>query len=82
MVAIHAQPPKVDLFRFFWRELRLIGARVYEAEDFEKAIQLAAAHAFPLDKIVTKTVPMEEINEAFHEMQSGGEVMKILVRCD
>jgi len=82
MVAIHAQPPKVDLFRFFWRELRLIGARVYEAEDFEKAIQLAAAHAFPLDKIVTKTVPMEEINEAFEEMQSGGEVMKILVRCD
>jgi 2-desacetyl-2-hydroxyethyl bacteriochlorophyllide A dehydrogenase len=82
MVAIHAQPPKVDLFRFFWRELRLIGARVYEAEDFDQAIELAARHAFPLDRIVTKTVPMEAINEAFDEMQGGGEVMKILVRCE
>lgn len=82
MVAIHAQPPKVDLFRFFWRELRLIGTRVYESEDFDKAIHLASIHAFPLDRIVTRTVPMENINAAFDEMQRGGEVMKILVRCD
>ena len=30
MVAIHAEPKSVDLFRFFWREIKLIGARVYE----------------------------------------------------
>ena len=30
--AIHATPPPVDLFRVFWRELTLIGARVYERE--------------------------------------------------
>ncbi|MCC6340763.1 MAG: alcohol dehydrogenase catalytic domain-containing protein [Bryobacterales bacterium] len=82
MVAIHAQPPEVDLFRFFWRELRLTGARVYEAADFDQAIALAARNAFPLDRIITRTVPMEALNEAFHEMQGGGEVMKILVRCE
>ena len=27
VVAIFGEPPKVDLFRFFWRELRLCGAR-------------------------------------------------------
>ncbi|MDZ7619587.1 MAG: alcohol dehydrogenase catalytic domain-containing protein, partial [Patescibacteria group bacterium] len=37
MVAIHSQPQPVDLFRFFWRELQLIGVRVYEPEDFEAA---------------------------------------------
>ena len=26
----------VDLFKFFWKELKLIGARVYEKEDYEK----------------------------------------------
>ncbi len=26
IVAIFAEPPKIDLFRFFWRELRLCGA--------------------------------------------------------
>ena len=43
VVAIFGEPPKVDLFRFFWRELQLPGARVYEPQDFEHAIQLAAA---------------------------------------
>ena len=33
----------MDLFRFFWRELKLCGARVYEPEDFEEAIAIAAA---------------------------------------
>ena len=47
MVAIHSQPRPVDLFRFFWRELKLIGVRVYEAEDFDAAIRLTAARASP-----------------------------------
>ena len=42
IVAIFAQQPKIDLFRFFWRELRLKGVRVYESEDFEAAIEVAA----------------------------------------
>ena len=29
MVAIHGQPKPVNLQRFFWKELKLIGARVY-----------------------------------------------------
>jgi (R,R)-butanediol dehydrogenase / meso-butanediol dehydrogenase / diacetyl reductase len=81
MVAIHSQPTPVDLFRFFWRELRLTGARVYEARDFEQAIELAASGALPLEKLITKVVPLEGLSGAFREMESGGEVMKILVRC-
>ena len=81
IVAIHPQPTPVDLFRFFWRELKLVGARVYEAEDFDRAIELAASETLPLDKVITKTVPIDELADAFREMESGGEVMKILVRC-
>ena len=40
MVAIHASKPQVDMFQFFWRELELIGVRVYEKEDYEKAISI------------------------------------------
>ena len=79
VVAIFAAAPKVDLFRFFWRELRLVGARVYEAEDFERAISLAASGTLPLDRLVTKIVSLEGLEPAFREMESGGEVMKILV---
>ena len=42
VVAIHATPKPVDLFRVFWRELTLIGARVYERVDFERALGLLA----------------------------------------
>ena len=53
MVAIHATPPAVDLFRVFWRELTLIGARVYERSDYEEAVRLLAAGAIPADTLIT-----------------------------
>jgi (R,R)-butanediol dehydrogenase/meso-butanediol dehydrogenase/diacetyl reductase len=81
VVAIFGEPPKVDLFRFFWRELRLTGARVYEPEDFEAAIALAASGQLPLDRLITGIVPLAELSAAFHRMESGGDVMKILVAC-
>jgi len=40
MVAIHPEPRQVDLFKFFWSEVRMIGTRLYEEEDFEEAIAL------------------------------------------
>ena len=81
VVAIFPEPPAVDLFRFFWRELRLIGARVYEPVDFENAIHLASSRALPLDRIVTTTIPLAELASGFREMERGGEVMKVLVEC-
>ena len=35
LVAIHPVPRSVSLHRFFWRELTLVGARLYERADFE-----------------------------------------------
>jgi len=81
VVAIYAEPPKVDLHRFFWRELRLAGARVYEREDFEKAIQLAALGKLPLDRLVTNVYPLGELASGLQQMEKGGDVMKVLIRC-
>jgi threonine dehydrogenase-like Zn-dependent dehydrogenase len=80
VVAIFGEPPKVDLFRFFWRELRLVGARVYEPQDFEKAIALAASGALPVADLVTNVVPLEGLASALRDLERGGEVMKILIR--
>lgn len=79
VVAIFGQPPLVDLFRFFWRELRLQGVRVYESEDFAAAIQLAAAGSLPLDKLITDVRPLSQLRQGLEEMEQGGEVMKILL---
>jgi 2-desacetyl-2-hydroxyethyl bacteriochlorophyllide A dehydrogenase len=81
VVAIFAEPPRVDLFRFFWRELKLAGARVYEPEDFEAAIALAAGGRLPLDRLITNVVPLAHVEDALRQMERGGEVMKVLVNC-
>ncbi len=81
VVAIFAEVPRVNLFQFFWRELRLLGARVYEPEDFDSSIALAASGSLPLDRLITRTCPLEGLDSALRQLQSGGEVMKILVRC-
>lgn len=81
VVAIYGEPPKVDLFRFFWRELQLSGARVYEAEDFEQAIDLAATGRLPLAELITDVLPLAGLEDAMHRMEAGGACMKILVRC-
>ncbi len=79
VVAIFAQKPEIDLFRFFWRELRLQGVRVYESEDFTRAIELAASGALPLDELITDVRPLSALKSGFEEMEKGGRVMKILL---
>jgi threonine dehydrogenase-like Zn-dependent dehydrogenase len=81
IVAIFGETPKVDLFRFFWRELQLTGARVYEPQDFEKAIAIASSGRLPIEKLITHKVPLDGLGTAFRQMESGGDVMKILVEC-
>jgi 2-desacetyl-2-hydroxyethyl bacteriochlorophyllide A dehydrogenase len=80
VVAIYPTPPPVDLFRVFWRELTLIGARVYERLDFEKAVRLLADGAIPIDVLITDIVPLAETPAAFEALEAG-RAMKILVDC-
>ena len=79
VVAIFAEPPKVDLHRFFWRELELRGARVYEPQDFERAIELAASGALPLERLISARWPLEGLQNAFEQIESSTDLMKVLI---
>lgn len=78
VVAIHPTPREVDLQRVFWRELRLLGARVYQRADFKTAIELLADGVIPTDRVITRIVPLAETADAFAELEAG-RAMKILV---
>lgn len=82
MVAIHGQPKPVNLFKFFWKELELIGARVYEKEDYEQSIQLITEHKFPFEKIITAVKPLDEIQSLFEMIDATPNGMKFLVQCN
>jgi threonine dehydrogenase-like Zn-dependent dehydrogenase len=80
VVAIHTTPPPVDLFRVFWRELTLVGARVYERTDFEEAVRLLGAGRIPVDALVSDVLPLSKTGEAFTALDAG-DAMKLLVDC-
>lgn len=78
VVAIHPTPREINLQRVFWRELRILGARVYQRTDFEKAVELLASGAVDAGRLITRIVPLAEIQSAFADLEKG-RAMKILV---
>ena len=81
LVGIHSQPREVNLHRFFWRELTLIGARLYERRDFDDAVQLLTRGTIPADLLISRTEPLTNIGAAFQALETGAGVMKILIDC-
>jgi len=81
MVAIHGQKKEIDLFKFFWKELRLIGARVYEKEDYERSIQLITENKLPFGAMITDVQPLSKIQKVFENIDSKPDGMKVLMDC-
>lgn len=79
-VGIHSAPVPVALFDVFWKELEIIGSRLYGREDYETAIDLAASGSLPLSSLISDVVPMDSAPDAFSSLERG-EAMKILVEC-
>jgi len=78
VVAIHPVPREINLQRLFWRELSILGARVYQRVDFETAVDLLANGVIPADLLITRIVSLDETQEAFADLEAG-RAMKILV---
>jgi threonine dehydrogenase-like Zn-dependent dehydrogenase len=81
VVAIYPQPVDLNLFHFFWKELQLRGARVYEREDYDRAIELISSGALPLEKLITRVQPLDKLPEVFKELHGNPEAMKVLIDC-
>lgn len=82
MVAIFAKPVPVDLHKFFWKELRMVGARVYEYEDYEKAIRLVADKVLPLESLISSVFPLNQLQNAFEYLTASPDAMKVLIQCN
>ncbi|MFJ4036951.1 zinc-binding dehydrogenase [Microbacterium sp. NPDC090007] len=78
IVAIHPTPREIDLQRVFWRELRLLGARVYQRIDFERAIELLDRQVIDAEAIITSVHPLTAVDAALRELE-GGQALKVLI---
>lgn len=81
LVAVHTQPRNVDIHRFFWRELSMVGARLYVRSDFERAVELVASGVVPTDALISKVVTLGTVTSGFQALESKKHVMKVLVDC-
>jgi threonine dehydrogenase-like Zn-dependent dehydrogenase len=80
-VAIHPASREVSLHRFFWRELTLLGARLYDRHDFETAVRVIADGGIPVRALISRIEPLERVTQAFQALESGAGVMKVLLDC-
>ena len=81
MVAVHPEPRPVNLFKFFWSELRLIGARLYEERDFEEAIELATTGRLHLDELITEVRSIDQVQQTFEAIEANPDGIKYLINC-
>jgi (R,R)-butanediol dehydrogenase / meso-butanediol dehydrogenase / diacetyl reductase len=81
VVAIFSSPPAVSLHDVFWKELEIVGARVYEPEDYVTAIALVVSGRLPLGELITSVEPLEKLQVALEQLESNPSAMKILLDC-
>ena len=80
VVAIFSAPAG-SLFDVFWKELEVLGTRVYEPEDYESAIGLVIGGRLPLADLITSVEPLERLPAALEQLERNPSAMKILVDC-
>jgi threonine dehydrogenase-like Zn-dependent dehydrogenase len=75
-VSVFKKPAEVDLQAINFKELTLVGTRVYTRRDFEAAVQLAAR--LPVRNLITNTFPLKQVSTAYARF-AAGEGCKFLV---
>lgn len=77
------QPPVIDLQKVSIREQTIVGTRVYNFTDFDAALKLLADPSFPVDRLISRVVGLEEaIEHGFVAIKNGEDLMKVLIRLD
>jgi (R,R)-butanediol dehydrogenase/meso-butanediol dehydrogenase/diacetyl reductase len=69
----------VDLQDLLFRELHLIGTRVYTPSDIDTAVRLVADGRFDADALVTAVVPLADGAAAIDRLR-GGQELKVLIQ--
>ena len=71
-VVLTGLPHEATSLNFFWvvrRELRIIGSMIYQ-DEFPEAMRLLAAGAVRTDRLLSRTFPLDRIDDAFEAHRS------------
>jgi 2-desacetyl-2-hydroxyethyl bacteriochlorophyllide A dehydrogenase len=78
IVGMHLDSARLNLHRVTMRELEIIGSRAYEAEDFERAIELLR-EGIAAERIITEMRRLGDVGEAFRDLCENPASIKTLI---
>jgi threonine dehydrogenase-like Zn-dependent dehydrogenase len=76
-LGVFKKPVNVDMQAVNFKELTILGSRVYSRRDFVEAVELASQ--LPLQPIVTHSFALRAVKSAFDCFEHGEKVCKVLV---
>ena len=79
VVGSYKKPPEVDLLKVEFKELTVIGIRVYERRDFEIAMQILESEFIDFDLLLSVSAP-EQAPEVFQDLLKGSNAIKMLFK--
>jgi 2-desacetyl-2-hydroxyethyl bacteriochlorophyllide A dehydrogenase len=79
VVGSYKKPPEVDLLKVEFKELTLIGIRVYERRDFDIAARILASGTIDFEQILTVSAP-EQAPQVFQDLLKGTNAIKMLFK--
>lgn len=71
----------IDSREIHYKELRVVGCSDSTSEHVQKAVEFLSSEDFPGSKIVTHTLPLEQIDKAFELMRSG-QSLRVVLKTD
>lgn len=79
VVGSYKKPPEVDLLKVEFKELTMIGIRVYEMRDFEIAINILGSGFIDFELLLSESAP-ENAQAVFQDLLKGANAIKMLFK--
>jgi (R,R)-butanediol dehydrogenase/meso-butanediol dehydrogenase/diacetyl reductase len=78
LVGVYGVPAAVDLQALTFKEITVLGTRVYSRDDLRVATAMVAEASFDPDPLITATVPLREAAAAIEDLAAGRAVKLLL----
>ena len=80
MVSVHKEPHPVDLQAVSFKELTMVGTRVYTRDNYRQALEMITD--LPWEEVVSHRVNLDRGAEGFDIIKQAADACKVLIKTD